>query len=58
MDDKEAVTKLYVDSGFNDSNVIKNTEHVDFNDENLDNVRFVKQSSSCARASYTKVLCR
>ena len=34
-------TKLYVDKKFNELIIIENTAHVDFNDENFDNVRFV-----------------
>ena len=29
----------------NDASIIRNTAHVDFNDKNLDNVRFVKVNS-------------
>ena len=35
-------TKNYVDKNFNDPSIIKNTDHVDFNDENLDKVSFIK----------------
>ena len=38
-------TKSYVDNKFNDPSIIKNNTHVDFNDKNLDNVRFVKINS-------------
>ena len=39
-------TKQYVDNKFNDSSsIVKNTDHVDFNDKNLDNVRFVNVNS-------------
>ena len=41
----DAVCKSYVDSGLNHPSIIRNTAHVDFNDENLDNVRFVKVNS-------------
>ena len=41
----EPASKQYVDIKFNDSSIIKNTAHVDFNDKNLDNVRFVKVNS-------------
>ena len=41
----EPVSKQYVDNNFNDPSIIKNTAHVDFNDKNLDNVRFVKVNS-------------
>ena len=41
----EAVSKQYVDNKFDDPSIIKNTAHVDFNDKNLDNVRFVKVNS-------------
>ena len=42
---REAASKNYVDNLFNDPSIIKNTTHVDFNDKNLDNVRFVKVNS-------------
>ena len=35
-------TKNYVDIKFDDPNIIKKTYHVDFTDENLDNVRWIK----------------
>ena len=38
-------TKSNVDKKFDDPSIIKNTAHVDFNDKNLDNVRFVKVNS-------------
>ena len=38
----EIPTKNYVDNKFNDPNIIKNTDHVDFNDKNIDNVGWVK----------------
>ena len=42
---REAASKNYVDNKFNDPSIIKNTAQVDFNDKNLDNVRFVKVNS-------------
>ena len=42
---REVCIKNYVDNLFNDPSIIKNTAHVDFNDKNLDNVRFVKVNS-------------
>ena len=41
----ELPTKNYVDKKFNDPSKTKNTAHVDFNDKNLDNARFVKVNS-------------
>ena len=38
-------TKNYVDNEFNDSSIIKNTDHVDFNDKILDNVHSIKVNS-------------
>ena len=38
-------TKNYVDHKFNDSSIIKNTDHVDFNDKILDNVHSIKINS-------------
>ena len=45
---REVCSKNYVDNLFNDPSIIKNTAHVDFNDKNLDNVRFVKVNSMTA----------
>ena len=42
---REPASKNYVDNLFNPPSIIKNTAHVDFNDKNLDNVRFVKVNS-------------
>ena len=38
-------TKNYVDHKFNDSSIIKNTDHVDFNDKILDKVHSIKVNS-------------
>ena len=38
----ELPTKNYVDNKFIDPSILKNTDHVDFNDKNLDNIRWVK----------------
>ena len=42
---REAASKNYVNNKFNGPSIIKNTAHVDFNDKNLENVRFVKVNS-------------
>ena len=41
----EIPTKNYIDNKFNDSSIIKNTDHVDFNDKILDNVHSIKVNS-------------
>ena len=41
----EIPTKIYVDNEFNNPSIIKNTDHVDFNDKNLDNVHSIKVNS-------------
>ena len=41
---KEAASKNYVDK-FKDPSIIQNTAYVDFNDENLNNVRSIKVNS-------------
>ena len=41
----EAVSKNYVDNNFNDPSIMRNNTHVDFNDENVDNVRFINVNS-------------
>ena len=38
----DAVCKFYVDSLFNDSSSIKNTAHIDLNDKNITNARFIQ----------------
>ena len=38
-------TKSYVDNKFDDPSLFKNTDHVDFNNKNLDNVHSVKVNS-------------
>ena len=45
FENKEVVSKSYVDSGLNDPSIIRDTAHFDFNDKNLDNVRFGKINS-------------
>ena len=39
------LTKFYVDVKFNDLSIIRNTAYVNFNNQNLDNVRFLKVNS-------------
>ena len=41
----DAVSKSFVDRGLNDPSIIRNTSHVDFNENNLDNFRFVNANS-------------
>ena len=41
----ELPTKNYADNKFNDSSIIKNTDHVDFIDKSLDNVHSIKVNS-------------
>ena len=38
-------TKNYVDNKFKDPSIIKNTDHIDFNDKILDNVHSIKVNS-------------
>ena len=45
---REAASKNYVDNLFNSPSTTKNTAHVEINDKNLDNVRFVKVNSISA----------
>ena len=54
---REAASKKYVDFKFIDSSIIKNTAHVDFNDKNLDNVRFVKVNSMVAVGEHLTAKC-
>ena len=39
---REAASKYYVDKLFNDPDIIKNTEHIDPNDRNITNARFIQ----------------
>ena len=39
---REAASKNYVDNKFNDPSILKNTEHLDLNDRNITNVRFLQ----------------
>ena len=45
VENSDAVCKGYVESGLKDPSIIRNTAQVDFNDKNLDIVRFVKVNS-------------
>ena len=38
----ELTTKNYVDKKFNDTSIIRSTDHVEFNDKNIDNVNSIK----------------
>ena len=38
---REAASKNYVDNLFNDPSIVKNTEHIDLNDRNISNARFI-----------------
>ena len=39
---QEAASKNYVDNNFNDPSLLKNTAHIDLNDRNITNARFLK----------------
>ena len=39
---REATSKNYVDNLFNDPTTVKNTEHIDLNDRNFTNARFIQ----------------
>ena len=39
---REVCSKNYVDNLFNDPSIIKNTEHIDLNDRNFTNARFIQ----------------
>ena len=39
---REAASKHFVDNLFNDPSIIKNTEHIDLNDRNITNARFIQ----------------
>ena len=39
---REAASKNYIDNLFNDPSIVKNTEHIDLNDRNITNARFIQ----------------
>ena len=39
---REACSKTYVDKIFNDPRIVKNTEHIDLNNKNITNARFIQ----------------
>ena len=39
---RETASKKYVDNLFNDPSIVKNTEHIDLNDRNITNARFIQ----------------
>ena len=39
---REATSKNYVDNLFNDPSIIKNSAHIDLNDRNINNARFIQ----------------
>ena len=39
---REAASKIYVDNLFNDPSIIKNNAHIDLNDRNITNARFIQ----------------
>ena len=39
---REACSKNYVDNLFHDPSIVKNTEHIDLNDRNITNARFIQ----------------
>ena len=39
---REATSKNYVDNLFNDSTIVKNNAHIDLNDRNITNARFIQ----------------
>ena len=42
QENSDAVCKSYVDILFNNSRTLKNTEHIDLNDRNITNARFIQ----------------
>ena len=55
---REAASKHYVDNLFNDPSIVKNTEHIDLNDRNITNARFipVNQLPQIERQSYMLIM--
>ena len=39
---REAASKNYIDNFFNDPSLVKNTKHIDLNDRNITNARFIQ----------------
>ena len=49
---KEAASKNYVDILFNDPSIIKNNAHIDLNDRNITNARFIQVNQLPQRDSH------
>ena len=55
---REAASKNYIDNLLNDPSVVKNTAHIDLNDRNVTNARFIQVNQWPQIDSLnTKVLC-
>ena len=55
ISNRKAASKNYLDKKFSDPSIKNNTTHVDFNDKNLDNVRFVEVKSRPAVGEHLTV---
>ena len=42
VSERDPVSRNYVDNKFNDPSIIKNSEHIDLNDRNITNARFIQ----------------
>ena len=49
---REAASKNYVDNLFNDPSIVKNTEHINLNDRNITNARFIQVNQMCQIESH------
>ena len=47
VSERESATKSYIDIKFNDPSIIKNTAHIDLNDRNITNARFIQVNQLC-----------
>ena len=52
QENSDAVCKSYVDNLFNDSSIIKNTAHIDLNDKNTTNARFIQVNQLIQNGSH------
>ena len=57
QENSDAVCKSYVENLFNDSSILKNTEHIDFNERNLTNARFIHVNQRPRNDSHLTASC-
>ena len=57
INNSEACSKNYADNLFNDPSIIKNNVHIDLNDRNITNTRFIQVNQLPQTDSNGKAIC-